>query len=193
MDRTTGDRKWAELSAGIKNGDEGAMATFYRVFRLIAYAFDARNAVPDDIGDHVDDAFTMVVEAVQDGRIRDTKALLAYGRRALLKKKFVLLPAAARNEKEVCCSEGHPASPFLRELRQQVELRRRKQVGVMPRVLREMPSRDREAITRFYVRGENVEQICAEMGVTEVEFRLLKRRAKAHFGELCRTENASES
>jgi DNA-directed RNA polymerase specialized sigma subunit len=54
----------------------------------------------------------------------------------------------------------------------------------MIEVLREMSDRDRNILTRFYLQEQSQDQICAEMNLTETQFRLLKSRAKARFGEL---------
>ena len=53
----------------------------------------------------------------------------------------------------------------------------------MVRILRRMPLRDREVLTRFYLHEQTQEQICAEMGLSETQFRLLKSRAKTRFGD----------
>ncbi len=44
--------------------------------------------------------------------------------------------------------------------------------------------RDREILTRFYLMEQSQQQICDQMCLTETQFRLLKSRAKARFGEL---------
>ena len=54
------------------------------------------------------------------------------------------------------------------------------------RVLSDIPDRDREILTRFYLREQSQEQICEEMSLTETQFRLIKSRAKAKFGEIGR-------
>ena len=51
-------------------------------------------------------------------------------------------------------------------------------------MLTELSGRDREILTRFYLQEESQEEICAEMVLSETQFRLLKSRAKARFGEL---------
>lgn len=58
------------------------------------------------------------------------------------------------------------------------------QAEIVERVLRSVSARDREILTRFYLRGQSQEQICSAMNLTETQFRLLKSRAKARFGEL---------
>ena len=56
----------------------------------------------------------------------------------------------------------------------------------MKDVLYSISERDREILTRFYLREQSQEQICEDMNLTETQFRLLKSRAKARFGELGR-------
>jgi DNA-directed RNA polymerase specialized sigma subunit len=50
--------------------------------------------------------------------------------------------------------------------------------------IQKLSERDRDVLTRFYLYEETQEQICQEMQLTETQFRLLKSRAKARFGEL---------
>jgi RNA polymerase sigma-70 factor (ECF subfamily) len=60
------------------------------------------------------------------------------------------------------------------------------------RVLRGISRRDREILVRFYLREESQETICEKMNLTETQFRLLKSRAKARFGEMGRRRLARE-
>jgi DNA-directed RNA polymerase specialized sigma subunit len=60
-------------------------------------------------------------------------------------------------------------------------------------VLAELSERDREILTRFYVDEQGQEQICSEMALTETQFRLLKSRAKARFGELGKKKLVNKS
>ena len=59
-------------------------------------------------------------------------------------------------------------------------------IELMRVVLGELSGKDREILTRFYLNEQAQEQICAEMDLTDTQFRLLKSRAKARFGELGR-------
>jgi RNA polymerase sigma-70 factor (ECF subfamily) len=52
------------------------------------------------------------------------------------------------------------------------------------KVLKSIAPRDREILIRFYLWEQPAGQICTEMGLTDTQFRLLKSRAKARFGEL---------
>jgi RNA polymerase sigma factor (sigma-70 family) len=62
----------------------------------------------------------------------------------------------------------------------------RQQIDIMLRTLRGLSSRDREILTRFYLHEQSQAQICREMRLSDTQFRLLKSRAKARFGELGR-------
>src|SRR5262249_40371870 len=55
---------------------------------------------------------------------------------------------------------------------------------LIQQVLGEMTERDREILMRFYIYEQPQDQICAEMELTDTQFRLLKSRAKARFGDL---------
>jgi RNA polymerase sigma factor (sigma-70 family) len=66
----------------------------------------------------------------------------------------------------------------------------RQQAEIMETVLRSLSHRDREILTRFYLLEQSQEQICAQMNLTETQFRLLKSRAKARFGEMGRRKLA---
>jgi len=60
----------------------------------------------------------------------------------------------------------------------------------MREVLREMSNRDFEVLSRFYLREQPPEQVCAEMGLTEVQFQLVKSRAKARLADRVRKKLA---
>jgi RNA polymerase sigma-70 factor (ECF subfamily) len=62
----------------------------------------------------------------------------------------------------------------------------RQRAEIARRVLNGVSRRDREILNRFYVLEQPQERICAEMGLSYNQFRLLKSRAKARFGELGR-------
>ena len=57
-------------------------------------------------------------------------------------------------------------------------------IEVALRILNSIARRDREVLVRFYLNEQPAEQICREMDLTETQFRLIKSRAKARFGEL---------
>jgi RNA polymerase sigma factor (sigma-70 family) len=60
----------------------------------------------------------------------------------------------------------------------------RQRAEIARKVMTGISRRDREILQRFYVDEQPQEQICQEMGLTYNQFRLLKSRAKARFGDL---------
>jgi RNA polymerase sigma-70 factor (ECF subfamily) len=69
----------------------------------------------------------------------------------------------------------------------------KQRLDLVHRVLGELSGRDREILTRFYLREQDQDQICSEMALTDTQFRLLKSRAKARFGELGKKKVANRS
>jgi RNA polymerase sigma-70 factor (ECF subfamily) len=69
---------------------------------------------------------------------------------------------------------SNPEQAAIRQENQQIAVK----------VLKSIAPRDREILIRFYLWEQPAEQICGEMGLTDTQFRLLKSRAKARFGEL---------
>jgi DNA-directed RNA polymerase specialized sigma24 family protein len=61
----------------------------------------------------------------------------------------------------------------------------------MKSALADLGQRDRDILVRFYLKEQSQEQICREMSLTETQFRLLKSRAKAKFGEIGRKKLTS--
>src|SRR5579872_5796466 len=62
----------------------------------------------------------------------------------------------------------------------------RQNADVAMRVLKSIPERDREVLIRFYLKEQAPDQICSDLGLTDTQFRLIKSRAKARFGQLAR-------
>jgi len=60
----------------------------------------------------------------------------------------------------------------------------RQRSELLVRVLGDLSNLDRKIRTRFYMLEQSVDEICSEMALTETQFRLLKSRATARFGEL---------
>jgi DNA-directed RNA polymerase specialized sigma24 family protein len=63
-------------------------------------------------------------------------------------------------------------------------------VDLAMRVLNSLPWREREVLTRFYLKEQSPRQICRDMNFTETQFRLIKSRAKGRFTELGRARFA---
>ncbi len=56
-------------------------------------------------------------------------------------------------------------------------------IEIARQALRSISKRDREILIRFYVLEQSQQKICKDMQLSDTQFRLLKSRAKARFGE----------
>lgn len=65
-------------------------------------------------------------------------------------------------------------------------LLRKEKARAIRQVLRQLNSeRDREVLYRFYIAEEHKEQICADLGLTNLHFNRVLYRARERFRELC--------
>jgi len=178
-------RTWGALVEGVKRGDRPSMEALYATFsRGVRYYF-CKHLGPVDLDDHVHDAYVTVIQAIQAGTLREPEALMGFVRTIVRRQVAAGIDEAVQSRKEHADFE---IGTFVTDERMnpEQEVINRQKAQLMVQVLREISPRDREILTRFYLRGENQDQICGAMGLTETQFRLLKSRAKARFGEMGR-------
>lgn len=174
---------WTELVQRIHRGDESAMEELYRLFAKGVRFYLCRQLGGQEIDDKIHDTFVIVVRAIRRGDLREPERLMGFIRTVLRRQ------VAAHIDHLVHRRRDHinlDVSSRVADARRNPEQRAafREKVGLMVEVLREMSDRDRNILTRFYLQEQSQEQICAEMNLTETQFRLLKSRAKARFGEM---------
>jgi len=174
---------WAELVARIKAHDASGMEELYSIFSRGIRFFLCRQLGPQELDDRVHDTFLIVVHAIQRGDLRDPDRLMGFVRTVVRRQVAAYIDRLVHTRREQididanCRVADRAANP-------EQSLASRETTEMMLGVLRSLSTRDREILTRFYLREQSQEQICAEMELTETQFRLLKSRAKARFGEL---------
>ncbi len=174
---------WAELVEHIRSGDPSGMEQLYAIFSRGVRFYLCRHLGPQELDDRVHDTFLIVVQAIRRGELRDPMRVMGFVRTVVRRQVAAHIDRAVRARKEE--AELHPGlavSDTGSNPEQQVIAEQ--QVEIMERVLRSVSRRDREILVRFYLLEQTQEQICREMKLTETQFRLLKSRAKARFGEL---------
>jgi RNA polymerase sigma factor (sigma-70 family) len=176
---------WSGLVARIQDGDPGAMEELYRVFSRGIRFYLCRQLGPQELDDKVHDTFLIVVQAICRGELRDPDRLMGFVRTVVRRQVAAHIDKAVQARREQADLQCGSIVSDGRNNPEQDAISRQRQ-EIMTAVLRSLSRRDREILTRFYLRGESQEQICGEMGLTETQFRLLKSRAKARFGELGR-------
>jgi DNA-directed RNA polymerase specialized sigma24 family protein len=149
-------RSWSALVEGVQRGERLEMEELYTNFSRGIRYYFCKHLGPADLDDRVHDAYLTVVQAIRAGSLREPEALMGFVRTIIRRQVAAGIDAAVQKTQ------------------------------LMVQVLEEISVRDKEILTRFYLRGQTQGKICREMRLTETQFRLLKSRAKARFGELGR-------
>ncbi len=184
--RDAGDSSWAELVEKIRAGDESGMEDLYRVFSEGIRFHLCRQLGPQDLDDKIHDIFVIIAQSIRKGELRQPERLMGYVRTIVRRQlaAYVNGVIEARRRETVLdpgmsLSDHHP-DPERRAIERQ-------NAEVAMRVLKSIPQRDREVLVRFYLKEQTAPEICGDMGLTENQFRLIKSRAKARFGNLGRS------
>lgn len=175
---------WAQLVSRIHDGEPAAMEELYAVFGKGIRYFLLRNLGADELDDRVHDCFVIVAQAIQNGELRDPARLMGYVRTVVKRQIAANIEVAVTRRRTQVDYEDTLFT--LTDWRDNPErsLQARQREDIARRVMNGVSRRDREILHRFYVEEQSQEQICREMDLTYNQFRLLKSRAKARFGEL---------
>jgi RNA polymerase sigma-70 factor, ECF subfamily len=179
----TGEPSWSQLVERVRAGDPAGMEQLYAVFAKGVRSYLWRQLGAHDLDDKVHDIFVIVTQSIRRGDLRDPERLMGYVRTVLRRQVAAYIEDAIharRNEVEIepgLNLTDRQVSPERQVLEKQTQ-------EVAMRILRSLPERDREVLARFYLEEQTPEQICSEMNLTETQFRLIKSRAKARYGEL---------
>ncbi|HEU0142937.1 MAG: sigma-70 family RNA polymerase sigma factor [Bryobacteraceae bacterium] len=174
---------WTCLVERIQAGEEDAMEELYQLFSKGIRFFLCRSLGSQELDDKVHDAFLIVVKAIRRGELRDPQRLMGFVRTIVRRQVAGHIDRAvhARREQVDIESGVRLVDPSLNPEQRIVA---KEKADLMKTVLSELATRDREILTRFYLLEQSQEQICADMELTETQFRLLKSRAKGRFGDL---------
>ena len=177
--------QWVSLVERIRVGEPNAMQELYQVFGRGVRIYLCRQLGVQDVDDKVHDTFLIVVQAIQNGELREPDRLMGFVR--TIARRLVAAhidQAVHRRRDNVAVESGIPITD--KRVTPEQNVIQREKVDLMLQVLRDMAGRDRDVLTRFYLYEQSQEQICREMKLTSTQFRLLKSRAKARFAEMGR-------
>jgi RNA polymerase sigma-70 factor, ECF subfamily len=165
------------------------MEDLYRVFSEGIRLYLWRHLGPQDLNDKVHDLFLIVTQSIRNGELREPERLMGYVRTVVRRQVAGHIHTARQQRQsfyELDCGtallDGR-ANPEHRVIRNQYS-------DVAQRILSAMREREREVLVRFYLNEQPAADICRDMDLTATQFRLLKSRAKARFGSLCRSRLA---
>jgi RNA polymerase sigma-70 factor, ECF subfamily len=174
---------WAALVERVQRNDEAGMEELYRLFAKGIRFYLCRQLGAQEIDDKIHDTFLIVVKAIRRGDLREPERLMGFVRTVVRRQVAAHIDHLVHRRREhVNLDVGSRLADGRRNPEQNAAFREK--TALMTQVLHEMSERDREILTRFYLREQSQEQICDEMSLSETQFRLLKSRAKARFGEL---------
>jgi RNA polymerase sigma factor (sigma-70 family) len=159
------------------------MEELYALFSRGIRYYLVRQLGPQELEDKIHDTFVVVVQAIRRGELREPSRLMGFVRTIVRRQVAAHIDKVvqSRREQTELDSTTRVMDPGTNPEESAIFSERK---DLIHRVLSEIPSRDREILTRFYLQEQSQEQICAEMDLSDTQFRLLKSRAKARFGEL---------
>jgi RNA polymerase sigma-70 factor, ECF subfamily len=180
---------WISLVERLRAGDPAGMEELYRLFSKGIRFYLCRHLGSQDLDDKVHDAFLVITQAIQRGDLREPERLMGYVRTIVRRQVAAHIDNAVQaRRRQIDLDFGIPVADHgLTPERRMIE---KQNFDLAMRILNSLNKRDREVLTRFYLHEQNQEEICREMQLTETQFRLIKSRAKARFGELGKTRLA---
>src|SRR5882672_9848574 len=181
----SGRQNWLALVESIRRGERSGMEELYRVFSRGVRFYLCRQLGPQDLDDKVHDTFVIVVQAITKGELREPERLMGFVRTVVRRQVAAQIDRSVQSRREKAELETTTSVSDHRNTPEEAAIERQHE-EVAEAVLRGISVRDREILTRFYLLEQGQEEICEEMKLSETQFRLLKSRAKARFGELGR-------
>jgi RNA polymerase sigma-70 factor, ECF subfamily len=182
-------QNWLALVESIRRGERSGMEELYRVFSRGVRFYLCRQLGPQDLDDKVHDTFVIVVQAITKGELRDPERLMGFVRTVVRRQVAAQIDRAVQTRREQAEIDKSGSMSDNRHSPEEAAILRQHE-EVAEAVLMSISGRDREILTRFYLNEQTQEEICGEMNLSETQFRLLKSRAKARFGQLGRKKLA---
>lgn len=187
---TLSPAEWAELVSQIKAGEDAGMEQLYKLFSRGIRYYLCRQLGPQELEDKVHDTFLIVVNAIKRGDLREPERLMGFVRTIVRRQVAAYIEQVVHTRRDQTDLESGVIIVDRKQNPEQEAIIRQK-AELMKSALEGLSKRDRDILVRFYLQEQPQEQICREMSLTETQFRLLKSRAKAKFGEIGRKKLAS--
>jgi RNA polymerase sigma-70 factor (ECF subfamily) len=178
-----GEVDWHDLVARIQRGEDSGMEELYKLFAKGIRFYLCRQLGPQELDDKIHDTFLIVVKAIRKGDLREPERLMGFVRTVVRRQVAAHIDKVVHSRREeLDLDVGVRVADIRRNPEQNAAFQQK--VEFMVSVLDGLSVRDREILSRFYLDEQSQDEICDEMDLSETQFRLLKSRAKARFGEL---------
>jgi RNA polymerase sigma-70 factor, ECF subfamily len=145
-----------------------------------------RRVNDQDVDDVLHDTLVDVLAAVHRGILHNPEALAGFARTIAVQKCAACIQGLVSDrasdtteETLIAIASRHPSPERAAMDSQKIQLARA--------ILSQLLARDREILRRFYLEEQSQDQICKAMQLSSTQFRLVKSRAKAKFGNLGRS------
>ena len=174
---------WSLLVDRIRAGDPAGMEELYGIFVKGVRFFLWRQLGPQDLDDKVHDVFLIITHSIRRGELREPERLMGYVRTVVRRQLAMHIETAVQSRRDqqaidpAMTLSDHQPDPERRAIEQENH-------EVALRMLGALPKREREVLIRFYLREQSADEICRDLDLTQTQFRLMKSRAKARYGEL---------
>ena len=181
---------WTAIVNRILNGDKTAESELCNILnRGLRFLIARRLDNGPEVDEVVNDVLATTVNNIGRGMLKDPPRLLGYVQGIAKHKVSHCIDERVQSRTSDVAIEDVIVLDR-RENPEEIAIRSERS-QIVRATLNSLSSRAREILTRFYVDEQPLEQICAEMNLTETQFRLIKSRAKARFGEVGRRGLAS--
>jgi len=172
-------QSWKSIVDQIAAHNPSAMESLYRSLRSIRFEILGKVG-PDHVDDVYHDAIVLVVDSIQADRVRVPEALPSFTRRIIECRIYAFIKEAVL-ARDMLDPDLVPIRDPAMDPEQQVIEKEKGEIAAC--TLQSLPARQQEVLTRFYLEREPAAKIQRAMRLTETQFRLMKSRAKASFGE----------
>lgn len=176
---------WADVVRRIQEGDAAAEEILYGTLSGGARFFLQRRLGTQDVEDLLHDLFLTVTRAIRRGELEHPERLMGFVRTLLYRQLSGAIGRNVRRRDTTADFDTAAELPSPANTPEERAIASQKS-ALMSKVLRELSDRDYQVLSRFYIREQSPERICREMGITQVQFQLLKSRAKARLADLMR-------
>jgi RNA polymerase sigma-70 factor, ECF subfamily len=168
------------IQAGDRTAEEELVSRYSRGVAIIVRRIATDPSLTDDL---CQDAFRLIIEKVRRGEVREPEKLSGYVC-SLARNLAIGHVRSVRMTQPLEEAESDPAlfDPAPDPLKTLLE---QEKVKAVRQTLTELSAtRDREILHRFYIAEEDKEQICADLGLSNIHFNRVLYRARERFKEL---------
>jgi len=175
VDETSPRRSWKWIVDQVAAGSPMALESLYHSLDHLRFEI-AGTLGWEHIDDIYHDTIVALVSAIRNGRVRAPDALPGFARTIVKRSMWRMMREAVGARATVDANSVALRDLSLNPEQQQMQTQT---AEIASRVLMSLLPRQREVLTRFYLKQESAAEIKRSMQLTATQFRIMKSRAKA--------------